>query len=141
MDEYRSRPLRLDETARSASVNKPAFLSPPPGAPVYHGFPLVEATLTDGWRYGAITEFEDSDGCLYGDGCVQAPDGSRAGLVWEVGEGEASEVCAPTPERWGVWAVWFPRPIRTVGDLIEAFRHVLPTLQALHAKVRGGGAA
>ena len=141
MEEARGQPLRLDETAPSANPDRPAFLARPAGAPVYHGFPLVEATCTEGWCYGAITEFENPNGCHAGDGYVQAPDGSRGGLVWEVGEGEVSEVCAPTPDRWGVWAVWFSHPVRTVDDLTSAFRRILPTLKDLHAQHRAGGAA
>jgi len=40
--------LRLDSMARSESPDMPAFLSKPEGAPVYHGFPLVEETRTEG---------------------------------------------------------------------------------------------
>jgi hypothetical protein len=134
VEEPRGQPLRLDQTAPSANLGQPASLARPAGAPVYHGFPLVEATRTDGWCYGAVTEYEDPHGCLFGDGYVQAPDGSRAGLVWEVGEGEVTVVCAPTPDRWGVWAVWFPHPVRTVDDLTNTFRRILPTLKDLHAK-------
>lgn len=46
---------------------------------------LVEATLADGWCYGAITQNpcpDHPEGCVSGDGFVVAPDGSYAGLVW-----------------------------------------------------------
>src|SRR2546426_1454543 len=124
-----SKELLLDPAAESATPGKPAFLAKPPGAPVYHGFPLVPETMLDGWCYGAITKFADPKGCLSGDGYVQAPDGSRAGLVWEVGEGEFSEICPPSLGRWGVYAVWFPRPIRGVDDLRNCFAHILPQLR------------
>lgn len=117
-----------DPNAESSDPSKPAFLVRPEGAPVYYGFPLVEATRTDGWCFGAITAFEDPDGCDCGDGFVVAPDGSRAGLVWEVGEFPVREVCGPDDGRWGVYAVWFPKVVRSVEDLVECFRSVLFTL-------------
>lgn len=129
--------MRLDETAESANSELPAFLARPEGAPVYHGFPLVEETRTDGWCYGAITEFEDPDGCESGDGFVIAPDGSRAGIVWEVGEQEMQEIMPPEQGRWGVYAVWFPRATRTVKDIVFNFRHALPALKSKHAQVKG----
>jgi hypothetical protein len=115
----------------------PAFLARPEGAPVYHGFPLVPETETDGWVFGAITEFENPEGCEAGDGYVVAPDGRRAGLVWDVGEGETQEISPPEEGRWGVYQVYFPRPLCTVADLVEAFRHVLPSLQRIHARLFG----
>jgi hypothetical protein len=134
-----SRKLILDGAAQSADESLPAFLSRPAGAPVYHGFPLVEETRTEGWCYGAITEYDNStaypDGCDSGDGFVEAPDGSRAGLVWSTGEYPMSEICAPSEGRWGVYAVAFPKPIKNVEDLVDCFRAVLPDLRAAHARV------
>ncbi|MDR3633546.1 MAG: hypothetical protein P4L84_06900 [Isosphaeraceae bacterium] len=130
------KPLLTDIDAESASAELPAFLARPPGAPVYHGFPLVEETRTDGWCFGAITDFEgESDGCECGDGFVVAPDGSRAGLIWSVGDFPIEEVLPPEPGRWGVWAVPFPKPIRNVADLVECFRYLLPELRRLYAKI------
>lgn len=131
------KPLRLDPQAQSSSSDLPAFLARPADAPVYHGFPPVAATETDGWCYGAITEFEDSDGCTEGDGFVVAPDGSRAGLVWAVGNFQTEELLPPDADRWGVYSMAFPRPVRTTGDIVECFHAVLPQLKELYAKVRG----
>lgn len=131
--------LRLDPAAESADPTLPAFLSRPAGAPLYHGFPLIEETRTDGWCYGAITDFHDPDGCDAGDGFVVAPDGSRAGLVWSVGQFETQRVCELTEERWGVYQVAFPHPVRNVPDLVGCFRAVLPELKALHARLQGPG--
>ena len=128
-NEYSSRPLKLDTTAASADSSLPAFLSRPVTAPVYHGFPLLPETETDGWFYGAITEFEDPEGCESGDGYVVAPDGSRAGIVWNVGQHELEMVCAPDESRWGVYEVWFPHAVKTIDDLVANFRHVLPELR------------
>jgi hypothetical protein len=135
------KPLRLDPKARSANPAHPAFVARPPGASVYHGFPLIEATNTDGWVYGAITDFEAPEGAEAGDGYVQAPDGRRAGLVWEFGEGEFAEILPPDKDRWGVYAVWFPKPVHSVSDLTDCFRHVLPALRKVHARMVGGADA
>jgi hypothetical protein len=129
-------PLLLDASAASANPKRPAFLAKPAGAPVYHGFPLVPETEIDGWCYGAITAYQSANGRRAGDGYVQAPDGSRAGLVWEVGQREMSEIMPPEPARWGVYAVWFPKPVRNVTDLRDCFAHVLPQLRARYEQLR-----
>jgi hypothetical protein len=138
--------LKLDPAAETTNDELPAFLAPPANAPPYHGFPLVPETCTDGWCYGAIAEFVDSEhyphGCDSGDGFVQAPDGSRAGLVWETDCPEAiMEVLPPDANRWGVWEVRFPRPISSLEDLIFNFRSVLPLLQSKYREVVGSAAA
>ena len=132
----KSRKLSLDEKAQSGEPGRPAFLARPKGAPIYHGFPIVAETETDGWIYGAITEFEDPNGCEDGDAFIVAPDDSRAGLVWAVGEGKISEICLPDKGRWGVYEVWFPRIIKTKEDLIFNFRSVLPQLKEIYERVK-----
>jgi hypothetical protein len=128
-----------DDKAPSRTQGMPAFLSRPEGAPIYYGFPLVEETRTDGWCFGAITEFEDPQGCIEGDGFVIASDGSRAGLAWSVGDFATREICPPDETRWGVYEIAFAKAVRTVDDLSQCFRAVLPELQAIHARVRGAG--
>ena len=132
----KSKNLKLDGSAMSASKELPAFLARPKGAPVYHGFPVVAQTMTDGWCFGTITEYESPDGCNFGDAFVVAPDGSRAGLVWEVGNGEPAEILKPDDSSWGVYAIYFPMVIRTTDDLVTCFRVVLPNLQKIHERVR-----
>ena len=127
----KSRPLTLDPTAKSTAPSKPAFLARPAGSPVYHGFVVVPETVIDGWVLGEITPFLGEEN---GDGFVVAPDGSQAGLVWEVGEGGFTEIVSATPDRWGVYAVWFPHAMKTAEDLIANFRGVLPALQAAHGR-------
>lgn len=88
-------------------------------------------TETDGWIYGAITDFLESDnkeGCTSGDGFVQAPDGSRAGLVWDTKNKPYTAIAPPDETRWGVYDVRFQKPIKSLEDLIYNFRHVLPYL-------------
>jgi len=132
----KSHDLRLDSDAKSAKVDQPAFLARPDGAPVYHGFPVIPETGIDGWFNGAISEFIDPDGCETGDGYVVAPDGTRAGLVWDVAEGETTEILPPDDERWGVYAIWFIQPIKSVEDLVFNFRFVLPDLQKIYERTR-----
>ncbi len=134
-DDYSPKRLKLDKSAASTSADLPAFLSRPKDSPVYHGFNLVDETRTDGWCFGAVTDFEDDEGCEWGDGFVVAPDGRRAGIVWEVGEGEIQVVAPPDESRWGVYAVWFPRMVRTVDDLVFNFRQVLPELKKRYQDV------
>ena len=40
---------------------------------------------------------------------------------WEVGTQEMQEVLSPDDERWGVYAVWFPRMVHTAEDLAFKF--------------------
>jgi hypothetical protein len=78
----KGRPLTVDSHAASARSNEPAFVARPDGAPVYHGFPALSDVCVDGFTLGKITDFE-AEPSDYGDAFVIAPDGSRAGLVWE----------------------------------------------------------
>ena len=132
----KGRRIITDPNAESSEADKPAFIARPEGAPVYHGFGIVEESNTNGWLFGAITEYI---GEQYGDGFVVAPDGSRAGLVWEVGPGEFSLILEPEPERWGVYAVWFPKAMHSTDDMVSNFRAVLPALIEAyeHAQKRG----
>ncbi len=128
----------LDETAESANPELPAFLARPEGAPVYHGFGLVEETRTDGWCFGAITDFlepDSPDGCEWGDGFVVAPDGSGAGIVWATDVEEMHEVLPPDGGRWGVYGVKFSRPVKTIEDLVFNFRQILPDLKNKYEEI------
>jgi hypothetical protein len=130
--------ILTDPKAASADANVPAFIARPEGAPVYHGFPIVPESETDGWFLGLISDPTDPGGCDWGDAFVVAPDGTRAGIAWVVGEGEIREVLPPGPGRWGVYGLWFPKPIRTVDELVQNFRAVLPALKTIHQRVIHG---
>jgi hypothetical protein len=104
------------------------------GVPVYHGFMVVPETLTDGWCLGVISGQEDPEGSTSGDAYVVAPDGSSAGLVWEVGDEPMVQILPPDSERWGIYAISFPHPVRNAEDLASAFRSVLPALKEAHAR-------
>ena len=136
MSDKEGRKIKVDENATSNAEELPAFIAKPDGAPVYHGFPLIPSTETDGWTFGAITEFIVEGGCGSGDGYVQAPDGSRAGLVWEVGNFETEVIAKPETGRWGIYSIAFPKIIETEEDLIFNFRSVLPELKDIYQKVK-----
>lgn len=118
-----------DDTARGG---------PLPGSAVYHGYVIVPETCTGGWCLGTISEFDEPGGDEGGDAFVVAPDGRSATLVWDVGDAPLAEILPPDAERWGVYSISFPAPIRSVQDLAAAFRAVLPELQAQYAALRGG---
>ena len=136
-DTPKSRPIRHDPSARSASEDLPGFLARPDGAPVYHGFTVLESSMTDGWRLGIISDPVNPDGCDDLDGFVIAPDGSRAGLVWSTSVTEVSEVCEASPSRWGVYSVPLSKPVHSDDELIAEFRTLLPTLIELKARADG----
>lgn len=120
----------------ASDSEQPCSIARPADAPVYHGFPLVPETETDGWVYGAITEFETGEPQSEGDGFVVAPDGSRAGIAWATDTPEFYEILPPDQERWGVYGVCFPRPVASLADLVANFRAVLPKLKERYAQLQ-----
>ncbi len=127
----KGRPIRLDPAAASRTAGKPAFLSKPAGAPIYHGFPILDDVEVDGFRLGMITDWE-AVAADVGDSFVVAPDDSRAGLIWEIVDHVYVREClALAPDRWGVWNVGFTRPMRSraaaranLADVLETLRPV-----------------
>ena len=121
-----------DGTAESAIEGMPAFLAPPTGSPVYHGFPLLSGSEIDGWSFGVITSPCAAEPAVWGDAYVVAPDGSRAGIVWQA-SGEAQPVvCEPSEGRWGVYGFKFNHPVRNEQDLIRNLHECLPQLKAYY---------
>ncbi len=105
----KGRPLAVDPNATSSSHTEPAFIAKPPGAPIYHGFQVLEDVVVEGFTFGKITDFE-AEPCQEGDAFVVAPDNSRAGLVWEAtNEVSISQISPLEADRWGVWSVSFPQ--------------------------------
>jgi hypothetical protein len=99
---------------------------------VYCQFPLIPETNTNGWIYGAITEFIDRNGCKDGDAYIQSPGKRRAGLVWDIGDGKIEMITPPDKKRWGIYQVYFPRVIYNIDDLVFNFRYILPQLQEIY---------
>ena len=125
----KGQPVRIDEAARSADPDLPAFISKPPNAPVYYGFPLLANSDRDGFVFGTITEPNGAEPAEWGDAFVIAPNGSRAGIVWQIGHGEPSVVCEPSEGRWGVYSFHFTGPITTEADLLQQLHSILPALK------------
>lgn len=127
--EPRGRPLAVDPSAVSASQTEPAFIAPPAGAPVYHGFQILRGVVVEGFTFGKITDFEAVP-CKEGDAFVVAPDNSRAGLVWEISDKSYfQEICAPDAERWGVWGVSFPHSMTSHENVRKNLESILPELK------------
>jgi hypothetical protein len=101
-DMPKGRPLAIDAGEKGASPTEPAFIAPPEGAPVYHGFVVLDDVAVDGFTLGKITDFE-VEPCMEGNAFVIAPDGSRAGLVWEISDQQYFQQVTPIETgRWGV---------------------------------------
>lgn len=136
----KGRPLALDKEARSADAALPAFLARPEGESVYYGFPVLEGIEVEGWRLGMITDFL-AEPDTAGDAFVIAPDGSRAGLVWEAEcpHPYFVEVLPPEEGRWGVWGVGLSLPLRSVADAREYLEALLPELRQRWMEARNAG--
>jgi hypothetical protein len=133
----RGLPLRLDPETEPADPTLPAFLARPQGAPVYHGFPLLEESRTaDGWCFGSISDFDSPEGSNWGDAFIVAPDRSRAGIVWEVGAPGIEVVMLPDGDRWGVYQIEFEREVHNRQELVEQLQAWLPELRRLYHERR-----
>ena len=128
--------MLIDTDADSTDPSKPVFMAPPRGSKAYHGFPLVPGVVIDGFRLGTITDYKQKDspnGCTIGDAFVEAPDGSRAGLFWEVGKERLfSRIEEPSSNRWGVYYFSVPRAVTTTEDFVANFEDMLPRLKELY---------
>ena len=79
---------------------------------------------------GAITNFE-AEACSEGDAFVVAPDGSRAGLIWEVAADRYFREALPLEKsRWGVWQVSFQLPMDGRENARKNLASVLPDLRS-----------
>src|SRR5258708_7060555 len=128
-EQPKGRNLAVDLNATSASPTEPAFIARPKGAPFYYGFAVLEDVRAEEFTFGAITDFE-AEPTDTGDAFVIAPDGSRAGLVWEVSATKYFEEVRPFERhRWGVWAVSFPHPMDNRASARKNLLAVLPDLK------------
>lgn len=102
----------------------------------YEGYPLIEETASGGFIYGAITPVGQEP--RRGAGFLQGPDGSRAGLQWELSDDGPyiARVEKPGENHWGVYRVGFTRPVHTLDDLTANLRELLPRLRILYTRAR-----
>jgi hypothetical protein len=95
--------------------------------PVYHGFSLLEGLEVEGFMLGKIGDFA---GVTHGEAFVIAPDGSRAGILWEISTQSYFENVFPIEfNRWGVWAVSFPHLMKSSEDARRNFAAIVPVLK------------
>ena len=120
----------IDSDAQSTDSDLPAFIAAPKGAPAYYGFPILEGSEKDGFSFGAITDPRGDTPKNWGDAYVVAHNGSRAGIVWQAGNGEPSVVSPPSQGRWGVYGFHFSAPIQSDRDLVQCLHSALPYLKA-----------
>lgn len=101
----------------------------------YERYPLTPGASVQGFAYGAITPLgKQAD---RGAGFLQGPDGSRAGLQWEVADAPyIMRAEAPSDANWGAYRVGFLQPVETVEDLIVNLEALLPRLRILYARMR-----
>ncbi|HWI64587.1 MAG TPA: hypothetical protein VNT75_22375 [Symbiobacteriaceae bacterium] len=96
----------------------------------YEGYPLIPETETDGFVFGTITPLAGDRGA----GFLQGPDGSRAGIQWELSESPFIErLEGPDGEGWGLYRVGFTRP---PAELAFNLAPLLPKLRILYARSR-----
>jgi hypothetical protein len=89
---------------------------------------LMDVTV-DGFTLGKITDFE-AEPCDEGDAFVIAPDGGRAGLVWEVYDPPYFQKVMPIEvDRWGVWGVGFRLPMNSRENARRNLESILPELK------------
>jgi HEAT repeat protein len=126
----RGRIVALDPEAVSADDELPAFMAPPPDAPAYYGFVVLDDIEVEGFRLGKISDFEAMPDMVSGDAFIVAPDNSRAGLVWELAhEVFAREICLMDEGCWGVWSVGFLYPMTTRDNMRRNLQSILPFLR------------
>lgn len=109
---------------------------------IFNNNSLIMETEIEGFIYGEYTnhfDFDEEAGCTFGDGFVQAPDGTIAGIIWEVAEKSYISTCIePDNERWGVYNVGFVRPIKTVDDLVYNFKTIYPLIKEVYNNAKMG---
>jgi hypothetical protein len=99
----------------------------------YEGYPLLPETERDGFVFGVITPLAGERGA----GFVQGPDGTRAGLQWELSDSPFLErIAGPDGAGWGVYRAGFTRPMGGVADLVANLAPVLPKLKVLYSRLR-----
>ncbi|MDH3307206.1 MAG: hypothetical protein OEO77_06780 [Acidimicrobiia bacterium] len=122
--------LAIDVEARSLDPESPAFMTPPAGAPPFHGFKVLEDVEAGGFRWGAITDFTRQPALATGDAFVVAPDGGRCGLEWRMSDSVYLLEMAPfTHARWGVWLAGIRHPMVDLDAARRNLEELRPLLE------------
>lgn len=78
----------------------------------------------DGFHMQMLVSYGDC-----GDALVIAPDGRKAGLVWETGDTSSfTVIIEPDSARWGTFAVTLPLPLTSDAEADEDLAALLPRL-------------
>ncbi len=97
----------------------------------------MEKIRVDGFTYGAITDYlqkDSEEGCTGGDGYVEGPDGSRAGIAWEKGDKfDHSQMINFEKDRWGVYYFKIPFGIKNEKDMKKAFSLMVTILKKYYS--------
>jgi len=125
----KGRPLAIDATARSASPTEPAFIAPPEGAPVYHGFCRTRRRKC-GW-FHAWQDHRLGSGALRNRRCVRDCAGRKPRrLVLEACDPPYFQETMPIEaDRWGVWGVGFALPMDSHENARKNLDSILPELK------------
>lgn len=102
---------------------------------MYEGYSLIPQTAWEGFTYGAITPVGERRES--GAGFLQGPDGSRAGLQWELADSPyIMKIEGPGQHTWGLYRVGFVTPVGNVADLVTNLLPLLPKLKVLYTRAR-----
>lgn len=94
--------------------------------------PLLPETELEGFVFGT-TALQESGGA----GFLVAPDGTRAGIQWEVAESPfIMRVEPPGQDHWGVYRVGFVTAVNSVDDLRANLAPLVGRLRILHRRAR-----
>jgi hypothetical protein len=93
----------------------------------------VRVTHLDGFRFESLHQGQE-----HGSGILWGPDGSRAGIQWEVAESPyIMRIEDPAGGSWGIYRLGFTRPVASEDEVTENLRELLPKLKVLYSRIRG----
>jgi len=100
---------------------------------------MLDSVLVDGFTLGLITD-SFAQPATHGDAFVVAPDGSRAGLIWEIADQTYFETTiGPAPDRWGVFSVGAEHGPTTMDEAKLFLAEIVPSLRREWQRTRATG--
>ena len=82
-------------------------------------------------------EKDSDEGCTIGDAFIEGPDGTRAGITWEVGkEFLFTTIIEPDSDRWGVYFFTVIEAVNSLPDFNNNFSLMLPKIKQLYQQTR-----